>query len=390
MNTNCFIEADYCQKCKSGQNIAGDVFLSTRMNSGKRVVLVLADGLGSGVEACVLASLTARMALEYVTGNIDTERAAEIIMDALPLCPKRKISYSAFSIVDADIHGTTKIMEQGNPSFIFIRDGEILPVESQNRTEVRWQNRVLSYAELKCTFGDRVVFFSDGISQAGIGLDEYPLGWGRDGVGEFLLGHIRRNPEISASMLSKLLVDEAVRKDNGRAGDDITCAVVYYRNPRQLLVLTGPPYDMSRDREYGMLAEKHVGSIAVCGGTTSNIVARELDRSVTMNLHDIDYEIPTTSDIEGIDLVTEGCLTLSKTAELLESGMLPGRRNGATRLYDLLLQSDIIRFVVGTRINEAHHNPQLPVELEIRRNVVKKIVRLLEEKHLKETSIEYI
>ncbi|HEY3297070.1 MAG TPA: SpoIIE family protein phosphatase, partial [Armatimonadota bacterium] len=302
----------------------------------------------------------------------------------------RKISYSTFGILDTDIRGKTKMIQQGNPPFIIIRDGKVVPLACSVRTENRWDDRVFSYSEFECAFGDRIVFFSDGISQAGIGTREHPLGWGDEKICEFLEEIISFQPDISAKDLCNLLLEEAVRKDGGTAGDDITCAVAYYRKPRKLLVLTGPPYDMSTDRDYAMLAERHDGRVAICGGTTSNIVARELGRDLSMDLTDLDPEIPTTSEMPGVSLVTEGCLTLGKAAELLESGMDCGRVNGATRLVDHFLESDIIRFVVGTRINEAHQNPELPVELEIRRNVVKKIARLLEEKYLKETSIEFV
>lgn len=390
VNADSFIEVDHCQVRKSGQNIAGDVFLSRKTELGNRVVSVLADGLGSGVEAGVLASLTAQMALEYVTGNIATRRAAEIVMDALPICPTRRISYTAFTIVDTNMQGTTRIIEHGNPRFILIRDGDEVPVKQEIVTEERWNGRRLAYSEFDATFGDRIIFFSDGVTQSGIGSEEYPLGWSMDGARDYILDHIQGNKDISARSLSQLIVNQAMRNDGRHAGDDITCGVIYFRHPRKLLVLTGPPYDKNRDSECARLIDTYEGHTVICGGTTANIVARELDRSVTMDLTDIDPEIPTTSNMEGVDLVTEGCLTLGKTAQILESGNIPLRDNGATRLVNMLLQSDIIEFMVGTRINEAHQNPHLPVELDIRRNVVKKIVGLLEEKYLKEVRVDYV
>lgn len=390
MNTGPYIEADFCQLHKDGQNIAGDVFLSRKLQDGNRVVSVLADGLGSGVEACVLASLTARMALEYVTGNIETRRAAEIVMDALPLCPDRKISYSTFTIIDANIHGATRIIEHGNPQFLLVRDGQVIPVERSVLRADRWNGRSLAYSEFEVTFGDRIILFSDGIAQSGMGSSEYPLGWGIEKTSEYILNYIRKHPDVSARTLSQVMTNRARHNDGGRPGDDISCGVIYFRHPRRLLVMTGPPYDESLDRECALLIDRYKGHTVLCGGTTANIVARELDRSVTMDLSDIDKEIPTTSSMEGVDLITEGCLTLGKTAELLESNQMPAHENGATRLVNMLLQSDIIEFLVGTRVNEAHQNPNFPVELDIRRNVVKKIVRLLEEKYLKESRIDYV
>ena len=76
---------------------------------------------------------------------------------------------------------------------------------------------------------------------------------------------------------------------------------------------------------------------------------------------------------------------LTRTAQLLERDGVPREKNPATQLYEILLDSDSIEFVVGARINEAHQDPNLPIDLEIRRNIVKRIRTVLEEKYLKET-----
>jgi hypothetical protein len=85
-------------------------------------------------------------------------------------------------------------------------------------------------------------------------------------------------------------------------------------------------------------------------------------------------------------------MTMSRVAELLESDEPRGfeRSNGATRIVEALLDSDEIHFLVGTKINEAHQNPSVPMELEIRRNLMKRICRSLEERYLKRTQIRFI
>ncbi|MDR3710222.1 MAG: SpoIIE family protein phosphatase [Capsulimonadaceae bacterium] len=390
MSAQAYIELEHCQYRKANQHVAGDVFVSRRSNSGRRAICVLADGLGSGVEACTLASLTAQMALEFVASNIATRRAAEIVMDALPLCPRRKISYSTFTIVDTNLGGVTRIIEHGNPAFVLIRDGKPVSVEQVEVRQERWGGRSLAYSEFDAALGDRILIFSDGVSQAGMGTEQYPLSWEPENVRAYALECIRKIPEISASTLCELVAKQALKIDGAKAGDDITCAAIYIRKPRRLLVLSGPPYDKEGDAQYAQLAKSRDGKTVICGGTTANIVARELGLPVTMDLSIIDDEIPTTSEMPGVDLVTEGCLTLGKTAQMLEAGERGTRFNGATRLLAMLLQSDIIDFVVGTSINAAHQNPLLPVELDIRRNVIKKIARLLEDKHLKEVHIRYM
>jgi hypothetical protein len=108
---------------------------------------------------------------------------------------------------------------------------------------------------------------------------------------------------------------------------------------------------------------------------------------------DIDFtrtDLPPASRIEGIDLVTEGILTLSKVESMLAEGEVPRGAGPAEKMLQMLADSDQITFLVGTRINIAHQDPTLPVELEIRRNVVKKMKYWLETKWLKNVDVNYI
>ncbi len=388
MGSTYFLETDCCQQPKHRQRVAGDVFLSKRTDEGCRIVSVLADGLGSGIEANVLASLTATMGLEYVLGKIDTYRAAEIMMDALPICRQRLISYSTFTLVDTSTDGRTRIIEHGNPAFVLIRDGHCLAIPHEVIAHSRWHDRRLTCSQFTTRQGDRLVIYSDGISQSGMGV-RTPFGWGDTQVNAFLETLIQQNPAISARQLSTELVAQAMRNDGDQAGDDITCGVIYFRHPRHLRILTGPPLDRAQDRDFAQLLLNYPGGKVISGGTTANIVARELKRELIMDMSRFDPEVPNTSRMGGMDLVTEGCLTLSKVAELLQSGEQSPHENGATKLLQLMLQHDVVEFIMGTRINEAYQNPNLPVELDIRRNVIKKIVRLLESKYLKQTKLSY-
>lgn len=381
------IEVDHHGLACHQERLAGDVFLSRKLDEG-RVVSVLADGLSSGPEAAVLGSVTASMALEYVAWNIDTEKAATILMDSLPVDGVRRVSYSTFTIVDARVDGRTRVFEHGNPPFLLVRDGRTLEVERRRHTQPRWGNRQLHVSEFESQVGDRIVLWSDGVTQSGMGTDEHPLGWGEPAARDFLLDKVRRHAGISARHLSEYMVDRALWNDGGTAGDDITCGVIQFRTPRTLYVLTGPPYDEARDREFALLARTPGVRKIVSGGTTSTILARELNLEVEMDLSQFDREVPVPSTMPGMDLVTEGCLTLGKVSEYLEAGVAP-RRNAASRMMDLLLESDVIHFMVGTRVNEAHQDPALPIELDIRRNVVKRIATLLEQRHLKKIHIAY-
>ena len=388
-----FIEIDSCQRAKSGEFISGDVFLSENLKKEGRIVSVLSDGLGSGVKASVLASLTATMALKFTASAMDISRSAEIIMDTLPVCSVRKISYSTFTIVDMSITGETRIVEHGNPPFLLVRPKGEVSLQKTALLPKRWKERVIDYSTFNVQREDRIIFFSDGITQAGTGSPRTPSGWGLENVDKFVREQISENPLISARELSRLLVAKAEEIDGHSAKDDITCGVVYFRSPRQLLVLTGPPFSRVHDYDLAVMALNTPGRKVICGGTTANIISKRLNRKVYDDIDQThDPKIPPYARMDGFELVTEGTLTLGEVARLLEEGFAPEdmRPNPAVRLANMLLDSDIVKFAVGTRINEAHQDPNIPVELDLRRNIVKRIAHLLESKYMKRAVIQYV
>jgi hypothetical protein len=279
----------------------------------------------------------------------------------------------------------------GNPPFILVRYGKAMEVPFEEIESEKWTNRAIKVYDFKVKPNDRLVFFSDGISQAGIGSDAFPLGWRLHGCGQYLEELLANNADLSAHELSDMLIREALRKEpDYLAGDDMTAAVMYFRKPRKMLLFTGPPFDRERDKECADIINTYEGDKAICGGTTAEIIARELNRKMTMDLNSATKDLPPTSDMEGVNLVTEGIFTLTRTAQYLEKGSGSGKNDPAGRLSELLLRNDIIEFLVGTRINEAHQDPNLPVDLEIRRNIVKRIADILKQQHLKEVTIKYV
>ncbi|MBT4818710.1 MAG: SpoIIE family protein phosphatase, partial [Lentisphaerae bacterium] len=327
MTTSCFIEVDHYQVGKHSEPVSGDAFLSQKVGDRDRVISVLADGLGSGIKASVLATLTSSMALKFVSVDTDIEKTAGIMMDILPVCSERRIGYSTFTIVDIDSAGDTRIIEHDNPPFMLIRNGRLAEVRKTTidlgcREGVPGE-RQLSSAHLRCRFGDRIVFFSDGVNQSGMGRPNMPLGWGTDEVGLFVTEEVGRNPHISARDLARRVVERAVANDEHASKDDTTCGVIYFRRPQRLLVVTGPPFSKRNDSLMASTLEGFQGRKAVCGGTTARIISRELKREVTLDLANVSGDIPPGSTMPGIDLVTEGTITLAKVAELLEQGRKP-------------------------------------------------------------------
>ena len=237
-----------------------------------------------------------------------------------------------------------------------------------------------------------MVCFTDGVNQAGMDEPHTPLGLGIPAVTEFCRHLIRSNPKLSARELARRIVDLATAKDGGKPRDDISCAVVYFRQPRHLLLVTGPPFSKKSDIQMAETVAEFEGTRIVCGGTTATIVSRELKRPVNVDLDMLDSDIPPISHMPGVNLVTEGTITLARVVDMLERNVNPDHepRNGATLVLEYLLNSDVIHFLVGTRINEAHQDPNIPVVLDLRRNLLTRVAKLLGERHLKETRIQYI
>jgi hypothetical protein len=391
---NFYIEVNSQQRNYDGERISGDVFLYKYIKEEDRVITVLSDGMGHGVKANILATLTATMALNFAREHRDVDRIAEIIMNTLPVCSERKIAYSTFTIVDIESNGRTTILEYDNPSSIILRRNQVFdPSWKKVKLEKgKHAGKILR----TCTFlplkEDRIIVCSDGVSQSGMGSESLPFGWERDNVSDYAASLVTSENSISAIMLAGKIVTMAHKNDSYKARDDISCATIYFREPRKLLLCTGPPYEKEKDTELASRVKNFKGKVILCGGTTADIVARELDRTIVDELIFEDPELPPESFLQGIDLVTEGILTLQKVNEILKTynnSVRPGK-GPADKIVKMIMESDEIQFIVGTRINIAHQDPNLPVDLEIRRTVVKRIARLLEEKWLKKVSFEYI
>lgn len=384
-----FIDIACSQKKKYNQNAYGDFFASNRFPSLNRVVAVLSDGLGSGIKANILACMTSTMLLKFMENHFDIEKSCEIIMNSLPVCKVRGISYSTFSAIDCFENGEAKIVEEGNPDFIWIRGNEVLKPEYQTIQSKDFKNRKMKVYNINLEKYDRVIFCSDGATQVAMGSKEYPLGLERDGLIKLVLKQLELTPDVSSKDLSDILLKQIqLIAPNRELKDDTSILSIYCRNPRESLVFTGPPYHGEKDNFYAKTFMNFKGKKAISGGTTANIISRELNIPVVADLSINSGKLPGLSKMEGVDLVTEGILTLTKTLEYLENDN--AENDAAKELMDFLLDSDVINFLVGAQMNKAHYDPNLPIEIEIRKNIIKQMAKVLEEKHLKKVNVQFI
>ena len=394
---NYHTEVGHFQINHEGEKICGDVFLSKRIPEENRVVCVLSDGMGHGVRANVLATLTATISLNFSLEHKDANSLAGIIMKALPVCSERKISYATYTIIDISIDSdTVSILEFDNPQTLILRGNRIF---QPDWTSVKYKGDVNDKRVMdlkKCTFvpqvEDRIVFCSDGVIQSGLEKG-ITMGWGRNEVIQFIREIVEMTPTISAADLAERVVKRAAANDLYTPKDDLTCGVVYFRQPRKAILCTGPPFNPEKDNEFASILKKFEGKKIISGATTTEIIARELGRTV-LNEERTDPTLPPSSKMKGIDLVTEGVLTLSKVTHLLNNINLNSNmqfgKGPADQVCKLLLDTDEIYILVGTKINETHHDPSLPVEIEIRKHLIQRLNKVLSEKFMKVVTIEYM
>jgi hypothetical protein len=239
---------------------------------------------------------------------------------------------------------------------------------------------------------DRIVFCSDGIIQSRM-KKGMAMGWGRNDFMQFVRKTVETTPDISAADLAERAVKRAAANDLFKPKDDITCGVVYFRQARKTILCTGPPFNPEKDNEFANILKNFSGKKIISGATTTEIIARELGKTVT-DEERVDFSLPPSSKMEGIDLITEGVLTLSKVTHMLNTLKINSNtqfgKGPADQICKSLLDTDEIFILVGTKINETHHDPTLPVEIEIRKHLIQRLSKVLSDKFMKVVIIKYM
>ncbi|MBA7614938.1 hypothetical protein ES703_22212 [subsurface metagenome] len=381
-----FYEWGIKQLQKHGEELCGDnVAVAPHADY---VTLALSDGLGSGVKANILSILTTRIVMHLMENEMSLSEVVDTLGKTLPVCDVRKLAYSTFAIGQFFRDGRARVVEFDTPSFILLRGRKSVPVPYEER---QIESKTIRESELQLKRGDWIVFVSDGVVNAGIG-GLYPLGWGLDQIANFLKEHC--HPDLSAQELANKLVQAVWDLYCSKPGDDVSVVVIKARQKLVATVLTGPPADKSADKAIVTRFTQRPGFLAVCGGTTAKIVARYLGgKPLEVDLATAKPDVPPLARVEGVDLTTEGILTLTKTNDLLHSGAdketVKFDTDGSSALVRLCLDVDHIHFMVGLSMNPAHQNPDLPRQLGMKLAVVREIAEELRKRD-KEVTIETI
>lgn len=338
------------------------------------VVMILADGMGSGVKANILATLTSKILKTMFREGASIDLAVETIVKTLPICRERQVAYSTFSILQVSKDGNAYLVEFDNPSCIFIRGKAVQKYPYKERV---MEGKTIREYRFKAELNDCFVLMSDGVVWAGTG-EIMNYNWTWDDMADYSLKCASQTR--SASRMTALLSDVCNDLYGHHPGDDTTVAVMRIGERKVANIFTGPPKDKENDEYIIRDFMQAKGMKIVAGGTSSNIVARVLDKKITTNA-DGTSSIPPTSNIEGIDLVVEGVVTLSRVLALMKQyrrGDLTAEfffeldaDNGASKLARLLIEECTdIHIFVGTAINNAYLDKDIPFEYSTRRNLV--------------------
>ncbi len=358
-----------------GEQLCGDHVDIIEQNENS-TVLVLADGLGSGVKASILSTLTSKIISTMMAEGLPLEECVSTIAATLPICSVRGVAYSTFTIIHIIDNETAEIMQYDNPLVVLLRNGENYDYP---KTELNIDGKKIYRSTISLQENDIFIAMSDGCPHAGIGL-AYNFGWRREDIIEFMKTFA--DVGYTAKTLSTMLIDECNKQYGYHPGDDATACVVRIRRREPMNILFGPPRNPDDCNRMMSLFFSKEGKHIVCGGTTSSIVAKYLGKPVKATLNFEQSDVPPIATIEGVDLVTEGVITINKVIEYAKDALSDNekyeiwsvRRDGASMICRLLFEEATdINFFVGRAVNPAHQNPDLPINFNIKMNLVEEL-----------------
>ena len=336
-------------------------------------VIVLSDGLGSGGKASILSTLTSKIISTMMAEGLSLEECVETIAATLPVCSVRGVAYSTFTIIHLKYNQTAEIIQYDNPHVILIRDYQNYDYP---KTEMNIGGKKIFKSVINLQENDLFVAMSDGCPHAGIGT-AFNFGWKREDIITFI--EALAPVGYTAKTLSTMLVDECDKLYGNKPGDDATACIVKIRRRTPMNLLFGPPSNRDDENRMMSLFFSKEGKHIICGGTTSSVAARYLRKPLKASLNFESSDIPPIAEIEGVDLVTEGVITVNRVVEYAKDYLGENKyyeqwsfkKDGASLISRLLFEEATdINFFVGKAINPAHQNPDLPINFNIKMNLV--------------------
>lgn len=368
-NGRLFVEYGWTALNHVGEELCGDNVEYHLDNEW--TTLVLADGLGSGVKANILSTLTSKILCTMVSNDIPMEECVETIIDTLPVCKVRGVAYSTFSVIHINQHGDGYLFEFDNPQAICFHDGHCVDLPRQL---IKYEGKDIYKSDLHLVKNDMLLVMSDGTIHAGIG-QMLNFGWERPEIIDHLNTVVQ--PHMSARCVAAMLAAACNDLYLSKPGDDTTVAAIKLRESLHVNLMVGPPVDKDKDDFYVERFLNTTGKKVVCGGTSSQIVARYLNKPLRTSYDFPDRDVPPIGFIEGIDLVTEGVITLRRLLELCEkyvsttdlSSKNFTKKDGASLLANVLFEeATSIDFFVGQNVNKAHQG--LPIDITMKMKLV--------------------
>lgn len=378
MNDLC-VDVGYKSINHVGEQLCGDHVDLVEQGENSSVI-VLADGLGSGVKASILSTLTSKIISTMMAEGLSLEDCVSTIAATLPICSVRGVAYSTFTIIHIRNNEEAEVIQYDNPLVIVLRNGKNYDYP---KTEMNIGGKRIFKSVIKLMEDDIFIAMSDGCPHAGIGLS-YNFGWKRDDIIDFM-ETVAVNG-YTAKTLSTILVDQVNKLYEEKPGDDATACVIKIRKRVPMNILFGPPSNRDDANRMMSLFFSKEGKHIVCGGTTSSIVSKYLGKPIKASLVFDKNGVPPIAEIEGVDLVTEGVITINKVLEYAKDALKDNAlyeewgygRDGASLICRLLFEEATdINFYVGRAINPAHQNPDLPINFNIKMNLVEELSKCL-------------
>ncbi len=378
--SNLFVETSWASLNKHGEALCGDRVQIIRDDNGG-LVMVLADGLGSGVKANILSTLTSKIISTMLAQQMTLEQAVSAIAKTLPICSERGVAYSTFTIIKVEKDMTAQIIDYDNPHTIMLRGGKIYEYTANLRNiegKDIWQSKI------KLQEHDTFISMSDGALYASANEFFDMKNWTRDHVAQYCQKVYEET--ATAKQIQTAVLDKIYDLYGHIPKDDTTISVLKVRRRRTVNFMIGPPANKADDNTMMSLFFSKRGKRIVSGGSTAKMVSGYLNKPIEFIEPAGLSDVPPMSAIEGVDLVTEGVVTLNRVLQYAEEQLanpqsLPEyacKSDGAALIAEALIDgaTDINMFF-GRAQNSAQANDVEFVKIGMKQNLVERLSAVL-------------